>query len=220
MIAGKFPVAGISVVAYNRVGIDRSTGGVESMEQLRRDSALTREPSFRRLLPTALAAWMALPACTATIPAKYLEQAEKNVTLTDLLRRPESHQGKVVLLGGVIVEDKAEGDRVWLHLRNRPLDDDYEPHRSAFRGTMEDAEYWVVAPSRALPPSYRKWARVTVVGRVTKERPGPKGPPVRQELVLSGMYFRGWNAYGEFSDAWEEKTSPGTISTNPFELRQ
>lgn len=60
-------------------------------------------------------------------PSKYAKQAEPGVTLTTLMSRPEAYQGKLVILGGVIVEEKREGERVRLRMRNRPLDEDCQP---------------------------------------------------------------------------------------------
>ncbi|MBI3602899.1 MAG: Slp family lipoprotein, partial [Nitrospirae bacterium] len=68
-------------------------------------------------------------AWTDTVPRKFVEQAEPSVTLTALAGRPAAYRGKVVVLGGVIAEEKQVSGRVWLWVKNRPLDADYEPHR-------------------------------------------------------------------------------------------
>jgi len=69
-----------------------------------------------------------LVACGGPIPNQYLKQAEPGVTLTSLAKRHAEYQGKVVILGGVIVEHKSGDNRIWLKVRNRPLDGDYVPH--------------------------------------------------------------------------------------------
>src|SRR5262245_30947955 len=63
------------------------------------------------------------------LPRKYLHQAEPGVTLTDLVTNPDMYRGKVVILGGTIVEEKQDRGQLWLRMRNRPLDEDYHPHR-------------------------------------------------------------------------------------------
>jgi starvation-inducible outer membrane lipoprotein len=111
-------------------------------------------------------------AWTNTVPAKFVRQAEPGVTLTSLAGRPEVYKGKVVILGGVIAEEKRADGRVWLWVKNRPLDADYEPHRDASRTPSESGHYWVVVDLRGLPQGYRSWARLTVVGQVLY-RAGP-----------------------------------------------
>jgi hypothetical protein len=71
---------------------------------------------------------LVLTACH-TLPAKYVEQAERGVTLTSLTGSPQLYRDKVVILGGVLVKEREEGSQVWLHLKNRPLDPKYHPHR-------------------------------------------------------------------------------------------
>jgi len=64
-----------------------------------------------------------------TIPSEFVQQAEPGVTLTALMTHPDLYQGKVVIVGGVPLAEIREGDRVWIELRNRPLDANYVPHR-------------------------------------------------------------------------------------------
>ncbi len=135
-----------------------------------------------------------LVACGGeTIPKQYLKQADPDVTLTKLSKRPEAYQGKVVILGGVIVSEKPGDNRVWLRIKNRPLDVDYVPHIPVTNEGPEAGHYWVMVAKRDLPPDYREWARVTVVGRVMGGRTGQEESAVGEELVLSALYFKGWD---------------------------
>jgi len=70
-----------------------------------------------------------LSACSSTLPRQYIDQAEPGLTLTRLAADPGRYWEKVVILGGVIVEEKKVGDQVFLRLKNRPLDRDYKPQR-------------------------------------------------------------------------------------------
>ena len=67
-----------------------------------------------------------LNAC-GTIPRKYVSQAEPGVTLTMLASHPDAYRGKVVILGGVVIGHQQGGDRIWLRVKNRPLDADMSP---------------------------------------------------------------------------------------------
>lgn len=133
-----------------------------------------------------------LSACSSTLPSRYIHQAEPGVTLTMLASNPDRYRDKVVILGGVIVEEKQMGDHLFLRLRNRPLDKDYMPHRPPSLESPEAGHYWVMMRRQALPADYRQWARVTVVGQVAGNRPNSVVPKSESEPVLAALYLRGW----------------------------
>ena len=145
------------------------------------------------------------------LPARYVQQAEPGVTLTSLTQSQEGYQGKTVILGGVVVDQKQDGQRLWLHLKNRPLDKDYRPHRPTINDGPEAGYYWVVVPDAStLPPKWKQWARVTVVGRVMDSKAVVSSIEPTAEPVLSLLFMRGW-AMGQSSQAgvWE-----GSVDAN------
>ena len=148
-----------------------------------------------------------LTACS-TLPTKYIEQAEPGVTLTALTASPQQYRDKVVILGGVLVKERQEGGQVWLHLKNRPLDPKYHPHRPISLDGPEAGHFWVTAANpQQLPSHYRQWARMTVVGRVIGT--------TNQEPVLLLMYVRGWDYSGKNEDAWEASIDPAYVPSIP-----
>jgi starvation-inducible outer membrane lipoprotein len=147
--------------------------------------------AVRRLI-TVIGVTCVLSACSSTLPSRYVHQAEPGVTLTMLASNPDRYREKVVILGGVIVEEKQVDDLVFLRLRNRPLDKDYVPHRPPSLESSEAGHYWVTMNRRDLPEQYRQWARVTVVGEVTGKRAGSTEPEREFEPVLTALYLRGW----------------------------
>ena len=72
-----------------------------------------------------------------SVPRRYLWIAEPGVTLTMLSQNPQPYVGKVVLLGGTITEEQQSEQFLLLRLKNRPLDQDYRPHRPADPGSAE-----------------------------------------------------------------------------------
>ena len=153
----------------------------------------------------------------SSLPSRYVQQAEPGVTLTSLVAAPEDYQGKTVILGGVVVDQKEDGSRLWLHLKNRPLDKDYRPHRPTMNDGPEAGYYWIVVPNAStLPPKWKQWARVTVVGRVKDSKEA--GPPNRPttEPVLSLVFMRGW-AMGNSPQggAWEESVDANYLLSVP-----
>lgn len=126
------------------------------------------------------------------IPKEYVRQAELGVTLTKLSKDPMAYRGKVVILGGVIVDQKQGDNRVWLRVKNRPLDEDFVPHIPVANEGPEAGQYWVMVWNKDLPKDYQKWARVTVVGRVASGQAGDEKAATGEGLVLFALYLRGW----------------------------
>jgi starvation-inducible outer membrane lipoprotein len=137
-----------------------------------------------------------LAACSGgVVPSQYLKQAEPGVTLTKLSKDPAAYRGKVVVLGGVIVDEKQGDNRVWLHVKNRPLDDDYVPHIPVTKEGPEAGHYWVMVWKKDLPKDYQNFSRITVVGRLMggKIAFDENASDERiQNVILSALYLRGW----------------------------
>jgi starvation-inducible outer membrane lipoprotein len=161
-------------------------------------------------------------AC-ATIPGKFVRQAEPGVTLTSLTNDPQAYRGKVVVLGGVVVAQEQEAGRVWLLVKNRPLDADYVPHLPSSPNESEASDYWVVLSPGSLPKNYKNWSELTVVGRVSDERPLQHGRGTGKEPVLAAMYLRGWGSgmggYGLHDESWEETQDASYIVSAPLQVK-
>ena len=155
---------------------------------------------------------LVLSGC-ANLPRHYVRMAEPGTTLTMLTAHPEIYQGKVVLLGGTILEEEENEQDLWLHVVNRPLDQDYIPHRPADRDGPEAGFYWVVVAKQQFPRQYQQWARITVVGRVTDMQR-------YKEPVLSLLYVRGWGVSSAHHGVWENidpqysPSTPGGLKKN------
>lgn len=158
-------------------------------------------------------------ACSS-IPRKFLRQAEPGVTLTRLASHPDTYRGKVIILGGAVVTRREEGGRIWLLVRNRPLDADYVPHLPASVGDTEGGEYWVVVSPEGLPKTSRGWSQLTVVGRVSDERPADYAPGTGREPVLAALYLRGWGGDWLHQDVWEDTQDAGYIMATPKPLQK
>jgi len=142
----------------------------------------------------------------ATVPHQYVRMAEPGTTLTALISHPEAYRGKVVLLGGTIIDEEENEQDVWLHVKNRPLDQDYVPHRPVDPDGPESGYYWVVVTKQEFPRQYRHWARITVVGQVTGTQ------RFKTEPVLSLLYVRGWGISEAHHGVWENLNPNYTLS--------
>lgn len=150
------------------------------------------------------------------LPSQYIRQAESGVTLTSLTASPEAYQGRTVILGGVVVDQKQDGRGLWLHLKNRPLDKEYRPHRPTVKEGPESGYYWVLASNAsALPPKWKQWARVTVVGTVLdpKQVQAPGGSSTEPILTLS--FIRGWTMGQAQRGVWEESVDANYLMSVP-----
>lgn len=171
-----------------------------------------------------LAVW--LNGCGGgAIPSQYLKQTEPGVTLTKLSKDPEAYRGKVVALGGVIVDQKPGDNRVWLRIKNRPLDVDYVPHMPISNEGPEAGHYWVMVWNKDLPKDYQQWARMTVVGQVMGGKLAftEEGSDERiKNVVISAMFLKGWDkrmgGYGvldrDDSDTPKAPAAPRSLQKN------
>ena len=150
----------------------------------------------------------------ANVPRHYVRMAEPDTTLTELIIHPEMYRGKVVLLGGTIIEEEENEQYLWLHVKNRPLDQDYVPYHPIDMDGPEAGSYWVIVTKQQFPRQYRQWARMTVVGQVTDMQ------RLETEPVLSLLYVRGWGINSAHNGIWENvdpryiPSVPGGIKRN------
>jgi len=168
-----------------------------------------------------LLGWLVAGGCATTVPSKFVQQAQPGVTLTSLKASPNKYMGKVVILGGVIVDKKEDGGRIWLKVKNRPLDSDYVPRIPTSSDDSEAGHYWVMVSQQGLPPSHKNWARMTVVGRVTGDKPAQA---TTAEPILAALYLRGWGSdwggYGQRDDTWEDNQAASYITADPKSPKQ
>jgi len=143
------------------------------------------------------------------IPSKYLREAEPGVTLTSLQGTSNYYQGKLVILGGTIVEEEVRGGQLWLHMVNRPLDQDFRPQLPPSPNDPEGGFYWVVVGNRSnFPDSYRHWGDMLVVGRVAALVPG-------KDPVLQMVYVRGRGSQATHDEAWEDVVDANYLLSTP-----
>ena len=161
-------------------------------------------------------------AC-ATIPGKFVRQAEPGVTLTMLASHPDTYRGKVVILGGTVVTQKEESGRLWLLVENRPLDADYVPHLPTSPDDPEAGEYWIMVATEGLPKTSRNWSRLTVVGRVSDEPPLQHERGTGKEPVLAAMYLHGWGSrmggYGLHEEVWQDTHAASVRLSTPLKVK-
>jgi starvation-inducible outer membrane lipoprotein len=137
--------------------------------------------------------------CTA-IPRKYLQEADSTLKFSWLAAYPELYQNRLVVLGAVIVTEEVRTEDLWLHVKNRPLNEKYRPQLPSSPTDQEGGWYWLVVKNHhTLPSSYHHWADMTIVGRVIGVSP-------EKQPLLTLIYARGWGMNREHDGVWEHLT--------------
>ncbi|MEO8340698.1 MAG: Slp family lipoprotein [Nitrospirota bacterium] len=143
------------------------------------------------------------------VPRQYLREAAPNVTLSSLAEAPQTYQGRLVVMGAVIVKEETRDGDLWLHVKNRPLDEDYRPQLPPSTDDPEGGWYWVVVGNhQTFPASHHHWADMTVVGRVT-------GLARDHEPILKMVYVRGWGITSAHDGVWENVVDMNYVPSFP-----
>lgn len=127
--------------------------------------------------------------CTGVVPAALRAQVEPRLSLQNLQANPQEYRGRMVLLGGEILEIQAGADEAMLVVLHRPLE---ALDRPLLTGRSE-GRFWVRLRA-PLPRGYREGQPMTVVGEVSGEaRPAYTGKDLHAP-VLDARYVHLWSS--------------------------
>ena len=132
--------------------------------------------------------------CRSTQERPDRQESYEKISFSEILRSPEQYRGKVVRLGGVILDvvNKEEGSTLEileqpLNWRGRPKPDDDSGGRFiAVFGEFLDKEI------------YRMDRQVTIIGEITGMKTAPIGEGTYNYPLLSGREIRLWKDEGFF----------------------
>jgi outer membrane lipoprotein len=103
-----------------------------------------------------------LGACTPVISPQLMEQVDRNLTYGSLTSRPEEAKGKIVLLGGTIVQTVPKPGETEIEVVQKQVNSSGEPYM-----TDKSEGRYLVAVNRVLDPViYRPGLDITVAGEV------------------------------------------------------
>ena len=143
------------------------------------------------------------------VPRKYLREAVPNVTLSKLTATPQDFRDRLVIMGGFILEEEERGDALWLHVVNRPLDQDYRPQLPPSPDDPEGGWYWVVVGDhQSFPNAHHHWGDMLIVARMSGLAPG-------KEPVLRMVYVRGRGMQAAHDAVWEDFVDANYIPSLP-----
>lgn len=146
----------------------------------------------RMLMAPVLAAVMAMTAgCSPPFPKELLEKIAANVTFAEVQQNPRTHGGKLLMLGGMIVETKNLKEGTRIEVLQKPLDGEGRPEHSDVTG----GRFLVLTAQFLDGAVYRRGRLITVVGEVAPPQVLPLGETEYRYPVLSARSLHLWAPY-------------------------
>jgi outer membrane lipoprotein len=137
-------------------------------------------------LPIVCCAFL-LASC-ATIPSEFTKQVDPNLTFTDAKRAPEQFRGKILLLGGTVIERTDLPGMTQLRIYEHEIDSRYSP----YIGGPSEGEFLIVIRSPVNPAKYPPGELVTMVGKLTGAEPVTGHGPLPS---FDALYLRSWGLH-------------------------
>ncbi len=113
------------------------------------------------------------------IPQALRNRAKGQPLFSQIAADPAAYQGRIVILGGRIIETRLYEKESIVLISQRSLTQHDEPVRTAESGGRMLVEY----QGRLDPAVYSPGKRITVAGRVLPTPPLPRGPTIRMEGI-------------------------------------
>lgn len=142
------------------------------------------------LLPfvLTLAIVLSVSACAPAISQKLKDEAGIPVTFPDVIVHPDTYQGRVLILGGYILETQNEPRGSVLTVLQTPLDSQDKPKAR----DLSEGRFLVAADRFLDPEVYVKDRRITVGGRVTGVREQSVGGTTYRYPVIEAQELHLW----------------------------
>ncbi len=118
-----------------------------------------------------LIAALLIAGCSPVISQGVLKQVDKAVHFEQLLKDPDAYRGRIVLLGGEIIETRNLPESTMIFLLQRPLGPRDEPDING----ESKGRFIVAVPGFLDPAIYRPGRKVTVAGAVEGRETYPLG---------------------------------------------
>jgi outer membrane lipoprotein len=103
-----------------------------------------------------------LGACAPVISPQLMEQVDRNMTYGSLSSRPDEAKGKIVLLGGTIVQTVPKPEETEIEVVQKQVSSSGEPYLT----DKSEGRYLVVINRFLDPAIYRSGRDITVAGEV------------------------------------------------------
>ena len=134
-----------------------------------------------------------LTGCTPAISKQLREEAGEPVPFEALLMRTDDYKGRVVIIGGYILETLNEPDGSWLTVLQSPLDSQNRPESS----DLSKGRFLVWSKEFLDPVVYSKERSLTVGGKVMGSQARELGSLTYQYPVIEAKEIHLWSKEGE-----------------------
>lgn len=121
-----------------------------------------------------------LSGCTSAISHKALHEVDQTVIFEELVENPEDHKGKIVLLGGNIIETNNFFDRTMVVVLQRPLGFGNKPETDG----VSKGRFIVCTPDFLDPAIYHHKRKITIMGTVIGRELHPLGKTMYNYPVI------------------------------------
>jgi len=140
------------------------------------------------MLAAALAASVAM-GCAPPFPKELLDKVEKNLSFSELNKAPESHTGKMMMVGGTIVDMKNLKEGSQMEVLQKPLDGEGQPALTDETG----GRFLVVTQTYLDAAVFHRGRSVTIIGEVTGSKVQPLGEIEYRYPVLTAKELHLWS---------------------------
>ena len=133
-------------------------------------------------------------ACAPAISKKVREEAGEPVLFEALLKHTDDYKGRVVIVGGYILETVNETDGSRITVLQAPLDSQNRPKSS----DLSEGRFMVSSGEFLDPVIYSKERRITVGGKVIGNQERKLGNLTYVYPVIEAMEIHLWSKEGEY----------------------
>jgi outer membrane lipoprotein len=148
-------------------------------------------PVKRNHVVIAVVMAVALAGCSPPFPRELLGKVEKNVPFTALQKGPEKYAGKLLLLGGMIVDTKNLKEGTRIEVLQKPLDGEGRPEQ-----TDETGGRFLILTQQFLDSAvFHRGRSITVVGEVVAPQVLLLGEVEYRYPVLAARSMHLWSPY-------------------------
>jgi len=140
---------------------------------------------------TIVAAFAAsvVTGCSPPFPRELLDKVEKNVPFAALQKEPEKFTGKLLMVGGTIVDTKNLKEGTQIEVLQSPLDGEGRPALSDQTG----GRFLVVTQTYLDAAVFHRGRSVTIIGEVAGSKVQPLGEIQYRYPVLTAKELHLWS---------------------------
>ena len=129
-----------------------------------------------------------LGGCASVVPRELRNEVDRSISYEELQMNPDSYLGRVVLLGGEILETENLPDETQIEMLQKPLGDEDIPV-----DTGESEGRFLISYAGYLDPAvYSSGRYVTAVGEVLGSKSLKIGEAEYQAPIISGKFIHLW----------------------------